>query len=149
MAKALLDTDIFSEVLRAVDPTVISRARDYHAEFGAYSISTVTVMEIVKGFHRVQREARLLDFMSALPSLEVLTLDAVSAALSGRIYADLERTGQPIGRADPMIAGIAIANERVLVTGNTAHFQRIQDLGYDLRLDNWRAPRDELREDPS
>jgi predicted nucleic acid-binding protein len=32
-----------------------------------------------------------------------------SAELSGRIYADLEKSGQPIGPADPMIAAIAMA----------------------------------------
>jgi tRNA(fMet)-specific endonuclease VapC len=27
-----------------------------------------------------------------------------------------------------------------LVTGNTAHYQRIQQLGYPLTLVNWRIP---------
>lgn len=31
------------------------------------------------------------------------------------------RTGQPIGRADPMIAATAIASDLVVVTGNTGH----------------------------
>jgi predicted nucleic acid-binding protein len=58
--------------------------------------------------------------------------------LAGRIYADLERTGQPIGRADPIIAGIAMQHGLLLVTGNQNHYQRIQVLGYDLKLANWR-----------
>ena len=41
-------------------------------------------------------------------------------------------------RADPMIAVIAIKNDLTLITGNTAHYQRIQKLGHELRLDNWR-----------
>jgi predicted nucleic acid-binding protein len=52
--------------------------------------------------------------------------------------ADLERTGQPIGRADPMIAALALRHDLTLVTGNIAHYQRIQALGYNLSLDNWR-----------
>jgi len=47
--------------------------------------------------------------------------------------------GQPIGTADPMIAAIAIEHGLQLVTGNTAHFQRIQRLGYPLTLANWRT----------
>jgi len=67
-----------------------------------------------------------------------LTLDLSSAESAGRIYADLNRTGQPIGRADPMIAAIAIQQGLTLVTGNLSHYQRIKDLGYELKLDNWR-----------
>jgi tRNA(fMet)-specific endonuclease VapC len=71
--------------------------------------------------------------------MELLSLDLTSAELAGRIYGDLERTGQTIGRMDPLIAAIALANDLVLVTGNQAHYQRIQALGYALKLDNWRS----------
>ncbi len=47
-------------------------------------------------------------------------------------------TGQPLGRIDPMIAAIAVRLGLTLVTGNTAHYQRITALGYPLKLDNWR-----------
>jgi len=40
--------------------------------------------------------------------------------------------------ADPMIAALAIEHGLDLITGNTAHFQRIQKLGYPLSLVNWR-----------
>ena len=42
------------------------------------------------------------------------------------------------GRCDPMVAAIAIIHGLDLVTGNTAHYQRIQQLGYVLALVNWR-----------
>ena len=45
---------------------------------------------------------------------------------------------QPIGLADPMIAAIGLTHGLELVTGNTAHYQRIQQLGYPLTLVNWR-----------
>lgn len=139
MNKALLDTDIFSEIQKGSNQNVISKASAYHAAFGYYSISTITVMEIVKGFHKVQREDRIQDFLSVLPLIELLTLDRYGAELAGRIYADLERTGQPIGRADPIIAAISLQNGLTLVTGNLAHYQRISTLGYGLILENWRA----------
>jgi len=68
----------------------------------------------------------------------ILSLDQSAAELAGRIAGDLERTGQPIGRADPMIAAIALQHSLELVTGNTAHYQRIQQVGYQLRVVNWR-----------
>jgi tRNA(fMet)-specific endonuclease VapC len=69
---------------------------------------------------------------------EVLDFDRPAAELAGRIAGDLERVGRPIGVADPMIAAIALIHGLELVTGNTAHFQRIQQLGYPLTLANWR-----------
>ena len=65
-------------------------------------------------------------------------MDIKSSEIAGRIYADLERTGQPIGRADPMIAGVALKNDLVLSTGNTNHYQRIKNMGYELEIENWR-----------
>lgn len=62
-----------------------------------------------------------------------------SADLAGRIFADLERTGQPIGRIDPLIAAIALQHGLTLVTGNRVHYQRIHTLNFKLRLDNWRS----------
>jgi len=32
----------------------------------------------------------------------------------------------------------AIQHDLTLVTGNQAHYQRLQELGYPLKLDNWR-----------
>jgi tRNA(fMet)-specific endonuclease VapC len=139
MDRALLDTDIFSEILKGIDPHVVANATAYRALFGRYTITVITVMEVVKGLHKLRREERIQHFLAGLSTEEVLTLDERSSELAGRIYADLERTGQPIGRADPMIAAITIQDGLTLVTGNLAHYRRIQALGYGLKLDNWRA----------
>jgi tRNA(fMet)-specific endonuclease VapC len=137
--KALLDTDIFSEVLKGKNPHVRARSAVYLSVFGRLTISVVIVVEIVRGFQKVGRTQALEKFAATLSSLDVLVLDADSAVLAGKIHADLERRGLSVGRADPMIAAIAIRHGRVLVTGNTEHFRRIQSLGYDLRLDDWRT----------
>ena len=139
MDKALLDTDIFSEILKAVNQHVLAKATSYRNTFGYYTISVITVVEIVKGLHKLRREDLTQQFLARLPSAELLTLDLQSAELAGRIYGDLERLGQPIGRADPMIAAIALRHGLTLVTGNLSHYQRIQALGHSLKLDNWRA----------
>ncbi|MBW4570271.1 MAG: type II toxin-antitoxin system VapC family toxin [Tolypothrix carrinoi HA7290-LM1] len=138
MDKVLLDTDILSESLKRIDRRVVSRATAYLGVFGHYTISTITVLEIVKGWHKRQREDRIQQFFAQIAAAEVLTLQLTDAELAGRIYADLERTGQPIGLADSMIAAIASQNNLTLVTGNLPHYQRIQSFGYSLKLDNWR-----------
>jgi tRNA(fMet)-specific endonuclease VapC len=136
--KAILDTDILSEIGKAKDPIVAGNAKTYRRSFGHYTLSAVTVMEIVRGFQRTQATARLNAFLATLPHMEVLDFDQPAAELAGRIAGELERTGRPIDMADTMIAAIALEHGLELVTGNTAHFQRVQQLGYPLTLVNWR-----------
>lgn len=139
MEKTLLDTDIFSEILKQKHRMAVVAAQQYHKRFGYYTISTITVLEIVKGFHKVNREDEIQRLLTKLATAEILTLTVKAAELAGRIYADLERTGQPIGRADPMIAAIALNQKLVLATGNESHYQRIQKAGYALKLTNWKT----------
>jgi tRNA(fMet)-specific endonuclease VapC len=108
--KALLDTDILSEIGKAKDATVAANAKTYRRSFGHYTLSTVSVMEVVSGFQRTQATGRLNAFLGTLPHMEVLPFDQSAAELAGRIAGDLERIGQPIGVADTMIAAIAIEN---------------------------------------
>ena len=80
MDKALLDTDMFSEILKGIDQRVVAKAVVYRSTFGHYTISVITVMEIVKGFHKLQREDRLEQFLAGLPTVELLTLDSTHRA---------------------------------------------------------------------
>lgn len=137
--KALLDTDMLSEVLKSKDRHVLARANAYRAQQGRYTLSTITIMEIVKGLSRKGREDAIQRFLAVLKGCEVVTLDQVSSELAGRIYADLERAGRLIGVADVMIAAIAIHLGVTLVTGNASDYQHIQAAGYPLRLETWRA----------
>ncbi len=49
------------------------------------------------------------------------------------LRAHLEKAGTPIGPLDMLIAGIAMANNLILVTHNTGEFARISG----LRIDDW------------
>ena len=82
-----------------------------------------------------QATQQLRNFLTAIASEELISFDKAAAELAGRIAGELERIGQPIGLADPMIAAIALTHGLELVTGNTAHFQRVQQLGYPLTYD--------------
>jgi tRNA(fMet)-specific endonuclease VapC len=85
MDKCLLDTDIFSEILRGVNRNVMTKTFAYRAAFLRYTISVITVVEIVKGLHRLGREERIQQFLGSMPALELLVLDLDSAELAGRI----------------------------------------------------------------
>jgi predicted nucleic acid-binding protein len=138
MNKALLDTDIFSEYLKGHDQRVRQNAAIYRQLFGSLTISVVTAMEIIKGLHKMRREQEIQALLGRLASEEVFAFDIAASEYAGRIHADLERMGQPIGWADIVIAAIALRHGLELVTGNTAHYQRIQQIGHPLVLINWR-----------
>jgi tRNA(fMet)-specific endonuclease VapC len=140
VARVLLDTDIFSEVLKGKNPTVLARATEHIRADGPLVISAIAVMEVVKGLHKAGREAAVERFLGGLGQVEIIPFGTKEAALAGRIYGDLERSGQTIGRADPMVAAIAIFHGLPLATGNHSHYKRIQDGGYDLALEDWRTP---------
>jgi predicted nucleic acid-binding protein len=137
--KAILDTDIFSEITKGVNQTVAAHARAYRSVFARYTISTLTLMEMIRGYQKKQASRQLHSFLVSIATEEVLSFDRPAAQLAGRIAGELERKGKPIGVTDPMIAAIAIEHGLELVTGNTTHFQRIQQLGYPLALADWRA----------
>jgi len=101
MSKTLLDTDTFSEVLRAVNATVIGNARVYRQAYGRLTLSVITVMEMVKGLQKVQQPRKIVSLLTHIGTGEVLEFGQHAAEIAGRILGDLERTGQPIGLAAP------------------------------------------------
>lgn len=65
MGRSLLDTDIFSEILKNKNPVVSQRAIQYQ-QHGHYTVSSPTVTEIVTGYQQAQRFAQLSAFRLAL-----------------------------------------------------------------------------------
>jgi tRNA(fMet)-specific endonuclease VapC len=138
MDRIVLDTDIYSEILKGRNENVNRRASEYEYHFGQLTISVITVAEIVKGLQKREEIDEIDAFGKACEFEEILCLDLKAAAMAGKIYGQLERQGLTIGRADPLIAAIALANDLGLATGNIKHFMRVCDLGFPLRLANRR-----------
>jgi predicted nucleic acid-binding protein len=140
MNKALLDTDIFSEILKERNAKVMAKAHDYFDQFEKFTISTLTVVEFFQGIYwdYEKHKSKEQKFFSILPDLEILALDYECGQLAGKIAGGLLKQGTPIGRCDPMIAAIAIHNSLTLVSGNIEHYQRITELGYSFLLENWK-----------
>ena len=59
--------------------------------------------------------------------------DEKSAQATAQIRVELERIGKPIGSYDVQIAGMAMANDLILVTHNTGEFGRVSG----LKLEDW------------
>lgn len=85
----------------------------------------------VNNSSRVEENRRPL--MTLLEWLPSLPFHGEAARLCGEIRADLARKGTPIGPYDLQIAAIALANDCILVSHNTAEFSRIAG----LKLEDW------------
>ena len=60
-----------------------------------------------------------------------LPFNGEAAYICGRIRAELNKKGTPIGFYDIQIASIAIANNLVLLTHNVREFERVEGLQYE------------------
>lgn len=130
----LFDTDIITNIFKKrPSPGLLSRLADVPRT--KQHISTVTIAEIVYGAYKSDRpEYHMSNLQNILlPAVNILGFDSKAAYVCGRIRAELETAGIPLALADLEIASIAIANQLVLVTGNTRHFSRIPQ----LIVENW------------
>jgi tRNA(fMet)-specific endonuclease VapC len=132
----LFDTDIVTNIFKK-RPAPGLLARLAAIPRNQQHISTVTISEIVYGASKSDRPAQHLRNLQEilLPAVNILAFDSKAAFVCGRIRAELEKAGTPLALADLEIAAIALANQLVLVTGNTRHFARIPG----LTVENWLA----------
>jgi len=65
--------------------------------------------------------------------VKVLPLDRAAADTFGRLKAELQRQGTPLSDFDLLIAAITLRYDGILVTNNTAHFEKVAGLQYE----NW------------
>ena len=68
-----------------------------------------------------------------LANIEIISFDSLAAESYGKVRADLEKMGTPIGPLDMMIAGHAKALDYTVVTNNTKKFEKVKG----LKLENW------------
>jgi tRNA(fMet)-specific endonuclease VapC len=66
--------------------------------------------------------------LDTLASMNILGLNAKSAAKAGEVQGKLIREGKMIDPADAMIAGIALLINEIVLTKNVEHFSRIRAL---------------------
>ncbi len=130
----LLDTDTAIEVSRGRNRRVIERLATSPRE--DIALCVVTVAELFFGAHRSRNSSRNLELCREFcGSFDILPLTSAGAELAAAVRARLETNGQRIGPHDVLIAGIALADNRVLVTHNSREFERV----VDLKIEDWVA----------
>ena len=89
-------------------------------------ISSITYAELVYGVEKSKAvEKNRLALALLLANIEILDFNTTAAESYGKIRADLEKSGTPIGPLDMMIAGHALSLHYTVVTNNTKEFERL------------------------
>ena len=98
------------------------------------AISIITQAELYYGAYNSSRIPENLkqadDFLAQFP---IIPLHETTLKQFGLLKAQLRQSGQIIPDFDLLIASVALVEDKILVTNNTRHYQRIPK----LKLENW------------
>jgi tRNA(fMet)-specific endonuclease VapC len=127
MKPSLIDTDILSFYFKRY-PSVVANFNTYSKQYKTINLSIITYYEILSGLKHRDASNKLDKFLQFAVQNTVLPLSEKAAAYAANQYAILSKQGKPLDDIDLLIAGIALANNIILVTGNRKHFERIEGL---------------------
>jgi tRNA(fMet)-specific endonuclease VapC len=134
----LLDTDTVT-LLAGGHPKVTQRARVCTDQIGTTVVTRIEILRSSYDFllkaatgEQLSRAQRWLDQSEAdLRKLPVVAVDAAAAARFDELRKKTKL--RKIGRADLLIACIALANKSTFVTRNLKHFRQVPG----LKVENW------------
>lgn len=124
----ILDTNVVSALMRETsDPSVVAWL-DRQPRTSIWTTS-ITVFEVWYGLQimsagkkRSQLTAAFKIFLDKI-GRQIAPFDGPAAEHAGDLMAVRHKKGRPGDLRDSMIAGIVIANNATLATGNTTHFE--------------------------
>lgn len=126
----LLDTDVCIEILRG-NKRIIEKRIDCNERV---AISFMTVAELYYGAERSKfRQKNINAIEEFLLSIDVINTDLEILKKFGVIKSNLYKENILLPDADILIASVAITKCTRLITGNTKHFNRFEN----LLIENW------------
>lgn len=130
--KYMLDTNICIYTIKHKPPEVIKNFLRHNPD--EMCISSITYAELMHAVEKSQAvERNRMAITLFLSAITILPFNQYAAEEYGKVRAELERKGTPIGPMDMLIAGHARAEELVLVTNNTREFFRVEN----LEVEDW------------
>ena len=129
--KYIVDTDILIYFLKN-NKKVVDKFSKISDEFIFTTIINYTEL-LFGAYNSLKVEQNLERFKSFLGDINVLDFDKNAAEKFAQLKTKLKQEGNLIEDMDLMIASICIVTNSVLVTNNTRHFSRIEELS----IENW------------
>ena len=130
--KYLLDTNICIYIIK----NKYEKSSQWIKDAGIQNVcvSSITVAELEFGISKSSKfeesQSALYKFLSGY---EIIDFDTSAAKAYGKIRANLQSKGTPIGTMDMLIGAIAVSNKMIVVTNNESEFRRIEG----LIVENW------------
>lgn len=127
-----LDSDICINLLRGKLPDTYALMRRSSPRI--FGIPAIVEAELRLGAAKsIHPRKNLLLLETFLVPFQKIPFDSRCAMAYARIRAQLEGEGRSIGPNDMLIAATTLADDAVLVTGNTREFARVGG----LQVENW------------
>ena len=128
----LLDTNVCIALINGRPTEVRRRFEETTASGESVATSSVVVFELWYGVCKSRRPESNVERLNVFLSgpIDVLEFDSQDARESGRVRAELEAIGRPIGAYDLLIAGQAVRHGATLVTSNSGEFSRVAGLSW-------------------
>ena len=126
----LLDTDVCIEILRGNRQVIDKRLEGDDR----VAVSFMTVGELYYGAEKSKNRSRNKHVVDEfILSIDVINTDMDILKRFGEIKAGLNLKGNPLADADILIAATCLSKCDKLVTGNSKHFEKIEN----LTIENW------------
>ena len=128
----MLDTNICIYAIKHKPEKVFQKLQEVDPE--DVCVSSITYAELMHGVEKsaaIEKNRLALSILFA--NIEILNFDVDAANCYGKIRADLEKKGTPIGPLDMMIAGHTMSKGYIVVTNNVKEFSRVPN----LKIENW------------
>jgi tRNA(fMet)-specific endonuclease VapC len=126
----LLDTDVCVEILRGNEEVIRRREK----ESDTITVSFLTVGELFYGAYKSgYQDNNIMLVEKFLLTVNILQSDYEIMKYFGELKAKLVKNGTALPDADVIIAATSLSKCRKLITGNTDHFKRFEE----LKIENW------------
>ena len=123
----ILETSFVVDLLQG-DEDAISKMQSLIDQNIPYEITSPTIFELWGGLVNLEMpEKERQRIISLMEGIVIYPLDEESAKIAGNIDGQLVKKGLQINTEDSMIAGIAIKNNKKVLTRDD-HFNRIEEL---------------------
>jgi tRNA(fMet)-specific endonuclease VapC len=127
----LLDTNICIYIINTKPAGVLQRFQQ--CRLGDIGVCSVVAAELAYGVAKSGSSRNREALEMFLAPINILPFDEAAVWAYGKLRAELERMGTPIGSLDTMIAAHALSQQSLLVTNNTREFSKVPG----LQLGNW------------
>jgi tRNA(fMet)-specific endonuclease VapC len=125
--KYILDTNVCIRLLKGASPFLRKKIENISTE--NISIPSIVRFELFYGAYKSNRKEETLKKLNEfLSTFDTIDLDNQICETAGKIRADLEKKGLPIGPYDLLIGACALNKGYILVTHNKKEFSRIDNL---------------------